>query len=101
SISAPAAGTANPYVHGLRVNGTATQRTWIGLTGNGRTTLAFDVASTPDHTWGTATGARPPSYPAGPVRFPAATRAFLRTDPGQLRLAPGGSATGSVVVDNT
>ncbi|GIH15852.1 GH92 family glycosyl hydrolase [Rugosimonospora africana] len=101
SVTAPAAATANPYVHGLRVNGAATQRTWIALPGKGRTTLSFDLSPAPDHHWGTATGARPPSYPAGPVRFPAATRAFLRTDPAQLRLAPGGSTSGSVVVDNT
>jgi hypothetical protein len=88
SITAPAASTTTPYVHGLRVNGQATQRTWINLDGKGRTTLAFDLSPAPDHAWGTAQDARPPSYPAGPMRFPASTRAFLRTDPTQLRLAP-------------
>jgi predicted alpha-1,2-mannosidase len=96
-ISAPGAG---PYVKALRVNGHATGHTWLGLPARGDTRLDFDLAGTPTR-WGTGRGDAPPSFGAGPVRFPPTTRAYVTIDPGQVRLAPGGSAGVDVVVDNS
>jgi predicted alpha-1,2-mannosidase len=98
-VSAPGA-PDRPYVRGLRVNGHATGHTWLDLPARGDTRLDFDLAGTPTR-WGTGRGDAPPSFGAGPVRFPPTTRAYVTIDPGQVRLAPGGSSTVDVVVDNS
>jgi predicted alpha-1,2-mannosidase len=101
-VDAPGAGDANQYVHGLRVDGRSTTHTWLTLADRpGVTRLDFTLGSTPDTSWGTAAGDAPPSFGAGPVTFPPTTRAQVRTDPAQLRLAAGGQATVDVVVDNS
>ncbi|HEX3789704.1 MAG TPA: GH92 family glycosyl hydrolase [Pseudonocardiaceae bacterium] len=101
-ISAPGAGDGNQYVRSLRINGQSTQHTYLMLPDRpGVTSLDFTVGSTPNTGWGTAPSDAPPSFGAGPVSFPATTRAFVRTDPGQLRLAAGAQATVGVVVDDT
>jgi predicted alpha-1,2-mannosidase len=98
-INAPGAGDANPYVQSLRINGHTTTHPWLMLTGPTR--LDFTVASRPNKNWGTAATDAPPSFGAGPVVFPPTTRAQLRTDPAQLRLAAGGQASVNVLVDNS
>jgi YVTN family beta-propeller protein len=101
-INAPGAGDANPYVHGLRVDGRSTTHTWLTLADKpGVTRLDFTVGSQPDTSWGTAASDAPPSFGAGPVTFPPTTRAQLRTDPAQLRLSAGGQAGVQVIVDNS
>jgi predicted alpha-1,2-mannosidase len=99
-INAPGAGGANPYVQSLRVNGHTTTHTWLPLTDT-TTRLDFTVGSQPNKNWGTAAADAPPSFGAGPVVFPPTTRAQLRTDPAQLRLAAGGQASVNVLVDNS
>jgi len=98
-IRAPGAAMDRPYVHALRVDGAETQKPWLML-GDRSVSLDFTVAAAPDPSWGAAPGDAPPSFGGGPVRFPAATRAFLAAAPAQLRLAPGESGRVDVVVDN-
>ncbi|HEX4224873.1 MAG TPA: glycoside hydrolase domain-containing protein, partial [Pseudonocardiaceae bacterium] len=101
-INAPGAGDANPYTQSLRVNGQSTQHTYLMLPSHpGLTRLDFSVGAQPNKTWGTATDDAPPSFGAGPVAFPPSTRAQVRTDPGQVRLAPGASTSVNVIVDNS
>ena len=101
-INAPGAGDANPYVQSLRVNGQQTTHTYLMLSSHpGLTRLDFTVGAQPNKAWGTGAHDAPPSFGAGPVQFPPSTRAQIRTDPAQLRLAPGASTSVNVIVDNT
>jgi predicted alpha-1,2-mannosidase len=101
-IDAPGAGDANPYTQSLRVNGRSTTHTYLMLPNRpGLTRLDFSVGAQPNKTWGTGANDAPPSFGAGPVSFPPSTRAQVRTDPGQVRLAPGASTAVNVIVDNT
>lgn len=98
-LTVNASGAGNTYVHSLTVDGRNTGHTWIDL---GHThQLDFTLSSTPDTSWGSAAGDAPPSFGAGPVKFPPSTRASLSLSPGQVRLSPGSSTTVSVAADNT
>ncbi|OLB66459.1 MAG: hypothetical protein AUI10_02650 [Actinobacteria bacterium 13_2_20CM_2_72_6] len=99
-VDAPGAAADRPYVHGLRVDGRPTGHTWLALPERGVTRLDFTLAATPDTRWGTGRDDAPPSFGAGPVRFPPTTRAFLTVNPGQVRLSPGQPSTVDVTVDN-
>ncbi|TQF04535.1 glycoside hydrolase family 92 protein [Kitasatospora acidiphila] len=57
------------YVHGLRVGGQASTRPWVSadLVGQGGT-LDFDLATTPDPSWGHDPKDAPPSFDVGPAR---------------------------------
>lgn len=79
-LNAPGASTST-YVHSLSVNGSAWSPVWLDagqLTGVGAqssgspvTSLDYTLSSTPDTSWGAAAADAPPSYPAGPLQFPA------------------------------
>jgi predicted alpha-1,2-mannosidase len=69
-IDAPGASDARPYVDGLRVNGQATEKTWVALPEQGALRLDFSLASQPDTHWGAAAEDAPPSYAAGGINFP-------------------------------
>ncbi|HEY1580766.1 MAG TPA: GH92 family glycosyl hydrolase [Terracidiphilus sp.] len=67
-ITAHGASTGAPYIHGLKVNGKATSKTWlpesfIEHAGN----LEFDLSATSDKEWGTGAQDTPPSF-APPAR---------------------------------
>jgi predicted alpha-1,2-mannosidase len=94
-----ASGAGDTYVQSLSVNGRPSDRTWVDL--NGTRQLDFTLSSSPNTSWGSAAGDGPPSFGAGPVKFPPSTRASLTLSPGQVRLAPGSSTTVSVEADNT
>ncbi|WP_308295055.1 GH92 family glycosyl hydrolase [Streptomyces sp. NK08204] len=94
-----AQGAGETYVKALRVDGQATEHTWIDLTKTHR--LDYTLSSTPNTGWGTAPGDAPPSFGAGPVTFPPSTSASLDLSPGQVRIAPGAGTTVAVEVDNT
>jgi predicted alpha-1,2-mannosidase len=96
-VTAPGGGT---YVQSLRVNGRSSTHTWLMLPDRGTTRLDFTLGAAPNTSWGTGSGDAPPSFGAGPVTFPPTTRAFVSTDPGQIRVAPGGSGSVNLVVDN-
>jgi len=94
-----ASGVGDAYVHGLTVDGQNTDKTWIDLSRTHE--LDFTLSTSPNTQWGTAAADAPPSYGAGPVSFPPSTHAALEVDPGQVRLAPGGSTTVTVEADDT
>jgi predicted alpha-1,2-mannosidase len=97
TITAKNAG--DTYVQGLTVNGESSGRTWIDLTR--ARDLNFTLAASPNEKWGSETSEAPPSFSAGPVKFPPSTRAALDVSPGQVRLAPGSGTTVTVEADNT
>jgi predicted alpha-1,2-mannosidase len=62
AIDAPGASDAKFYVHGVSLNGAPVARTYLTtceLRAGGR--LAFSLGAVADRTWGTGTGAAPPS----------------------------------------
>jgi len=63
--------------------------------------LDFNLSTGPNTQWGTGSADAPPSFGAGPVTFPASTRAALDVTPGQIRIAPGSSTTVTVAEDNS
>jgi predicted alpha-1,2-mannosidase len=97
TITAQNAG--DTYVQGLTVNGKPSGLTWVDLTR--AHDLNFTLAATPNENWGSASSEAPPSFSAGPVKFPPSTRAALDISPGQVRLSPGSSTTVTVEADNT
>ncbi|HEX8006582.1 MAG TPA: glycoside hydrolase domain-containing protein, partial [Trebonia sp.] len=98
-LTVRAQGAGDEYVQGLTVDGRATQHTWIDATRTHE--LDFTLSATPNTSWGSAAGDAPPSFGAGPVKFPPSTSAALNLSPGQVRLAPGASTTLTVEADNT
>ena len=62
TITAPHAAPDAPYVHGLTVNGAVHNQPWLtfGQLAHGAS-LDYDLATTPDITWGAAASAAPPS----------------------------------------
>lgn len=98
-VKAQGAANGDAYVQHLSVDGQSTDHTWIDATGPHE--LDFTLSATPDTQWGTGPGDAPPSFAAGPVKFPPSTRAALDVTPGQVRLSPGSSTTLTVEADNT
>jgi len=91
TINAPAAAIDAPYIHGLKVNGKATTKTWLPesfVARGGR--LDFALGTTANTTWGTAPADAPPSWRAG--ELPYQTTAST----GRIVVAPG--TTGEPVV---
>ncbi|MEY9913155.1 putative alpha-1,2-mannosidase [Catenulispora sp. MAP12-49] len=100
TIKAPQAGDAAPYIQSVRLDGRATQHTYLMLDGRDHH-LDYTLGASPDQTWGSAPQDAPPSFGAGPVSFPPATRAALSVTPQQVRVAPGTTTSVTVKVDNT
>jgi predicted alpha-1,2-mannosidase len=98
-LTVRAQGAGEEYVQGLTVDGRATDRTWIDPARTHE--LDFTLSATPNTSWGSVAGDAPPSFGAGPVKFPPSTSAALNLSPGQVRLAPGASTTLTVEADNT
>ncbi|MDE3136362.1 MAG: beta-propeller fold lactonase family protein, partial [Acidobacteriota bacterium] len=96
-IHAPEAADSRPYVHGLRVDGKATQKNWVALPEHGTLRLDFSLAAEPDTSWGTAPEDAPPSYSEGRVNFPQATGAAMELPSRSLAVAPG--SAGSLRLD--
>ncbi len=99
-IDAPQARDDAPYVARLRINGRMTQDTWLALPAHGSVRLDFELATTPDKTWGSGARNAPPSYAIGPASFPAVTGATLDVPPATLELAPNASAPIELSVAN-
>jgi predicted alpha-1,2-mannosidase len=83
TIAAPGASTST-YVHGLKVNGRSWTAAWLpsNLVTGSTTALAFTLGATPDTSWGAAAQDAPPSYPAGPLRFPPGREPIILTPTG-------------------
>jgi predicted alpha-1,2-mannosidase len=92
-------GAGDTYVQSLKADGQGTNKTWIDLSRTHE--LDFNLSADPNTHWGTGSSDAPPSFGAGPVNFPASTRAALDVTPGQIRIAPGSSTTVTVAGDNT
>jgi predicted alpha-1,2-mannosidase len=92
-ISAPEAADGVPYVASLRVDGRATQRTWLTLPEKGSLRLQYLLSRRPDVAWGASPQDAPPTYVWGPNHFPPATSAALQMPATSLTLAPGDRAT--------
>ncbi|WEH31419.1 GH92 family glycosyl hydrolase [Streptomyces sp. AM 3-1-1] len=87
TVNAPAADDSHTYIHGLRVNGRTSTKTWVPdtLVKHGGT-LDYTLATHPDTTWGTAASDAPPSFPGGGDTY------FTSTSPSALKVSPGGDA---------
>ncbi|HTX56014.1 MAG TPA: GH92 family glycosyl hydrolase [Candidatus Acidoferrales bacterium] len=89
AIDAPSASDATPYVNALRVDGKATQRTWIALPLHGSVHLAFALASSPNRSWGSAADDAMPAFARNGRAFPASTPVRVTTSDPAVQLAPG------------
>jgi predicted alpha-1,2-mannosidase len=94
TITAPNAAPDAPYVHGLSVNGKAWNSPWLTFAqlSNGAT-LDYDLATTPDKTWGAAPSAAPPSDSHG-------EQPVLASTSGPVSVTAGGSASANVTLRN-
>jgi YVTN family beta-propeller protein len=91
TIDAPAASATMPYVTGVRVNGAATQHTWFALPLRGTVHLAFDLASTPNKSWGAADGDAMPAFAPNSATFPPSTAVRIDVPHDTVQLDPGAS----------
>lgn len=84
TIKAPAASSANTYIHGLKVDGRTSDKPWVPasfVTRGG--TLDYTLGATADTSWGSAAADAPPSFPGGGVKyFTGATPELVKTEPG-------------------
>jgi predicted alpha-1,2-mannosidase len=72
TITASGAGPNSPYVQGVAVNGSATQRTWLRYADiAGGASLAYTMGGSPS-AWGTNPADVPPSFTDGAAQPPAA-----------------------------
>jgi predicted alpha-1,2-mannosidase len=97
-IAAPQS-TAGVYVESLRVNGRATNRSWIALPSRGRLRLSVAVGETPNPQWGAGANDAPPSFSTVALSLPRATAATFG-EPVNLRMKAGASAAVDFVVSN-
>ncbi len=91
-IEAPDAGPTRFYIHSLTIDGRPDRRTWLALPETGQVTLRFTLGASPNRRWGSASDDAPPSFAAGPVHFPPATRIRLAAVRRQYVLRPGATA---------
>jgi predicted alpha-1,2-mannosidase len=96
TINAPGASADTYYVRSLAVNGTASDQAWLpeSFVAKGGT-LDYTLGTTPDTTWGSTAAVRPPSFRQGEEPY------FTGTDPGRVRLQPGGDAANATVTVQT
>jgi predicted alpha-1,2-mannosidase len=96
TVDAPQAMPGNPYVQDLTVNGAAWNKPWLTFADlTHGATLDYDLAGTPNTSWGAAPAAAPPSDGTGEHDGYVAA-----TGPAQPVVKPGGSTTASVQVRN-
>jgi predicted alpha-1,2-mannosidase len=102
TIDAPNASDATPYVSSLRLDGAATQHTWLALPLRGSVHLGFDLAATPDKAWGAAAGDAMPAFASTNAAFPASTPVRVTLSDAAVQLTPGSSnAAATVRFENT
>ena len=91
TIDAPAASAATPYVAALRVNGAATEHTWLELPLRGSLHLAFDLAPAPNKAWGAANGDAMPAFAPSTMPFPPSSAVRISVPKDSVLLDPGSS----------
>jgi putative alpha-1,2-mannosidase len=109
TISAPGA-SATSYIQGVTVDGRPSPAAWLpgslfGVAGapSGRPAdIRFSLTGTADTTWGSAAADAPPSYPAGPLTFPAGRvpETLVPTGPNLLGDTPTGQLSWQGPVEN-
>lgn len=100
-VFAPGASADAAYVDALRVNGSASSRSWISYSDSKPIRLIVAVGSTANERWGSAPADAPPSYASGAPKFPSFSASTLDApSPAELTLAPGASASFRFSVDN-
>jgi predicted alpha-1,2-mannosidase len=91
TIDAPAASDTTPYVSALRVNGRPTQHTWVALPMHGALHLAFDLASSPNQSWGSGRSDAMPAFAPSDAAFPPSTPVRVTLSDSAIALTPGSS----------
>ena len=89
-IRSPQRGDA-PYVAALRVNGHASEATWVSLPIRGTLRLDIAVSASPNERWGSGFNSAPPSYATMPLVLPPATAAVFNAAR-DIRVDAGGTA---------
>jgi predicted alpha-1,2-mannosidase len=92
-IVAPQVGPANSYVETLRVNGTASDASWVALPLRGTLKLGVSLGARPNTHWGSATEAAPPSYATMPLSLPPSTSALFNPTFADLSVNAGTAGT--------
>ena len=82
--------STSTYVRSLSVNGRPSPADWVSA--GHLSSLAFTLGATASPTWGTRD--EPPSYPAGPLRFPPGRKPTILVPTGPNLLGP--AATGDL-----
>jgi predicted alpha-1,2-mannosidase len=93
-ISAPGVSDTALHVRSLNVNGRPSQRDWLPTSAviGTNTRLDYSVTSQAAPSWATRAADEPPSFPAGPTRFPTGVVPVdLATAPSSVRLTAGAS----------
>ncbi len=98
-IDARNASPSSPYVRSLRIDGRATQHTWLDLPMHGTTRLAFDLGATPNTAWGTAPADAPPALDTIPVTLPPSSYVTFSED-AKASIAPGATDRFTIVAKN-
>jgi predicted alpha-1,2-mannosidase len=96
TIDAPGASESTYYVQSLKVNSTASTKTWLPesfVATGGK--LDFVLGDKPNTSWGAAADDAPPSFRDGEVAYRTSV------DPGHLSLAPGGAGATANVTAQT
>ncbi|MBM2621951.1 GH92 family glycosyl hydrolase [Actinoplanes sp. LDG1-06] len=91
TVTAPGASDQNRYIQRVRVNGSSLTKNWVpwSAVGSGGT-IAHTLGTSPS-SWGTSTGAEPPSVNQAPADNRTQLSAAVR--PSSAAVPPGGSAT--------
>jgi hypothetical protein len=93
-ISAPGAAPGK-YIQALTINGKPTQQTSLDSLAT-FTHLRFNLSDQPDKSWGSTSP--PPSYPAGPVKFPPGLTPVELTTAGNTTVTAGAQANADLTL---
>jgi predicted alpha-1,2-mannosidase len=96
TVNAPGAEAGTPYVQSLKVDGAASDRAWLpaSFVAKGGT-LDYTLGTTPNTSWGAAAADAPPSFRDGEQPY------FTGTDPGRVKVQPGGDAESATITVQT
>ncbi|MDX6346610.1 MAG: hypothetical protein QOF84_1400 [Streptomyces sp.] len=96
TINAPNASADTYYVQSLKVNGADSEKAWLpeSFVADGGT-LDYTLGTTPNTTWASAPADAPPSFRDGEQPY------FTSTDPGRVKVQPGGDAEHATVTVRT
>ncbi len=99
-IQAPQAGSDDPYVQRVAVNGHASNDSWVALPNRGTLRLDFTLGTAANTRWASAPGSAPPAYASSRLELPASTAAMLTGPAGNVELRAGSSAAFELQLSN-